>query len=77
MQQYQWEDSPQAFASRLICSYAVLEYKFPGEKFPNRDKTIKRKICQGLPKNVGRKVEAFLDEDYPLNKFLDRVEHER
>lgn len=77
MQQYQWEDSPQAFTNRLICRYAVLESKFPGEKFPNRDKTIKRKICHGLPKNVGRKVEAYLDEDYPLNKFLDRVEHER
>ncbi len=39
-----WEDSPQAFTNRLICRYAVLETKFPGEDLPNRDRLVKRKL---------------------------------
>ncbi len=29
------------------------------------------------PRNLREKVEGFLDEDYPLNKYLDRVEYQR
>ncbi|KAG0721231.1 hypothetical protein GWK47_046871 [Chionoecetes opilio] len=46
---YDWAESPQAFTHRFICQHAVIATKFPNEKFPNRDKTIKRKLWYGLP----------------------------
>ncbi len=74
---YDWEESPQAFTNRFICQYAILETRFPREKFPSRDKSIKRNLWHGLPQESNERLEGFLDEDYPLNKFIDRVEHER
>ncbi len=74
---YDWADSPQAFANQFICQYAILETRFPKEKLPNRDKTIKKKLWQGLTQDAKERLEGFLDEDYPLAKFIDRVEHER
>ncbi len=74
---YDWSDSPQAFVNDFICRYATLETRFSKEKLPNRDKTIKRKLWQGLPQEAKARLEGFLDEDYPLGKFVDRVEHER
>ncbi len=73
--QYDWEESPQAFAHRYICQHAAIATKFPHERFPERDKTIKRKIWYGMPSESRRRLEAFLGSDYPLNKFIDRVEH--
>lgn len=74
---YDWADSPQAFVNQFICQYAILETRFPKEKLPNRDKTIKKKLWQGLTQDAKERLEGFLDEDYPLAKFIDRVEHER
>ena len=34
-------------------------------------------MWQGLPRDLKDKLEGFLDEAYPLNKFLDRVEYQR
>ena len=75
--QYDWEESPQAFAHRFICQHAAVATKFPNEKFPERDKSIKRKIYHGMPSEAKKRLEAFLGSDYPLNKFMDRVEHLR
>ena len=75
--QYDWENNPHSFSHQFRCKYALLETNFPSEKFPAKDQTIKRKICQGLPVYVKSKLEAFLEETYPLSKFLERVEHER
>ena len=74
---YDWGESPQSFCNRAICKYATLESKFPNEKFPNRNKFLKRKVWQGLPRDLKDKLESFLDENYPLNKFLNRVEYQR
>ncbi|KAG0712916.1 hypothetical protein GWK47_017372 [Chionoecetes opilio] len=74
---YDWGESPQAFTHRFICQHAVIATKLPNEKFPDRDKTIKRKLWYGLPIASREKLEGFLDEGYPLKKFLDRIEHER
>ncbi len=74
---YDWIESPQAFVNKFICQYALLETRFSREKLPNRDKMIKRKIWQGLTQEAKSKLEGFLDEDYPLTKFIERVEHER
>ena len=74
---YDWAQPPQAFINNFICQYAILETRFAGDKLPNRDKTIKRKLWQGLTQESRSRLEGFLDEDYPLNKFIDRVEHER
>ena len=77
-EQYDWgEESPQAFSNRFICKYAVLETKFPAEHFPNQEKTIKRKIWRGLPRELKERTEGFLDEDYPLGKFMERVDYQR
>ncbi len=74
---YDWSESPQAFVNNFICRYAILETQFTREKLPNRDKIIKRKLWQGLPQEPKTRLEGFLDEDYPLDKFVDRVEQER
>ena len=74
---YEWETSPQSFVHQISCRYALLETNFPREKFPNKDQITKRKICQGLPPQARGKLEAFLEETYPLKKFLERVEYER
>ncbi len=74
---YDWTNSPQAFANKMNCRFAVLESRFPDETFPAKSKTIKRKLWRGFPQNIRQKMEAFLEDDYPLQKFLDRVEHER
>ncbi len=76
-QTYDWVESPQAFANKFTCKYATLETSFPGEKLPKCEKIIKRKLWQGLTQEAKARLEGFLDEDYPLNKFIDRVEHER
>ncbi len=74
---YDWSESPQAFANNYICCYAILETRFAKEKIPNRDKTIKRKLWQELPQEAKARLEGFVDDDYPLNKFVDRIEYER
>ncbi len=74
---YEWSESPQAFVNNFICRYAILETRFAIEKLPNRDKLIKRKLWQCFPQEAQAKIEGFLDEDYPLDKFVDRVEHQR
>ena len=75
--EYDWMFAPQHYTNKFICRHAVLETRFPNERFPNRDKNIKRKLWQGMPKESQKRLEAFLEEDYPLTKFIDRVEHER
>ena len=55
----------------------MLETRLLKEKCLNRDKTIKRKIWHGLTKSTKERLKGFLDEKYPLNKFIDWVEHDR
>ncbi|KAG0712106.1 hypothetical protein GWK47_019181 [Chionoecetes opilio] len=74
---YDWGESPQAFTHRFICQHAVIATEFPNERLPNRDKIIKRKLWYGLPPESRERLEEFLDEGYPLKKFMDRHEHER
>lgn len=70
--QYDWDESPQSFSNIFLCKHAVLE-----TKFPSRDKTIKRLIYHGLPRELRDRIEEFLDEEYPLARFLDRAEYQR
>ncbi|XP_050687893.1 uncharacterized protein LOC126981190 isoform X2 [Eriocheir sinensis] len=74
---YDWALNPQGFMNTLMYKYAVIESKFPSDPLPNKEKAIKRKLWSGLPAEAKGRVEGFLDESYPLNKFVDRVEHER
>ncbi len=74
---YDWSESPQGFANNFICRYAILETRFAREKLSNRDKLIKRKLWQDLPQEAQARIEGFLDEDYPPDEFVDRVEHQR
>lgn len=75
--QYDWALNPQGFVNTLMYKYAVIESKFPSDTLPNKEKAIKRKLWSGLPAEAKGRVEGFLGESYPLNKFVDRVEHER
>ncbi|KAG0728868.1 hypothetical protein GWK47_031564 [Chionoecetes opilio] len=59
---YDSGESPQAFTHRLICQHAVIATKFPNEKLPNRDKTIKRNLWYSLPPESRERLEGFLDE---------------
>ncbi len=36
-----------------------------------------RKLWQSMPSTVKGRLESFLDNEYPLSKFLDRLEHEK
>ncbi len=74
---YDWSEAPQGFVNNFICRCAILETRFASEKLPNRDKIIKRRLWQVLPQEAKARLEGFLDEDYPLDKFVDRVELER
>ncbi|KAG0715241.1 hypothetical protein GWK47_012404 [Chionoecetes opilio] len=75
---YDWLEDPQDFATKLKCKYAILEAKskHPGE-VPRRDKIIKTKLMRGLPSQSREKLEFFMDEQFPLRKFIERVETER
>ena len=74
---YNWGDSPQVFTNELNCKYALIESTFPNEKIPSKDQLIKRKLWRGMALEAKEKLETFLGEGYPLNKFIDRVEFER
>ena len=76
-QNFEWAENPQSFVNNLICKYAVQETKFLNEKIPNRDQFIKRKLWKGLTRDARERIEGFLEETYPLSKFLERLEHER
>ncbi len=74
---YDCEETPQSFTNKFICQHASLVTRFPNERFPDRDKTIKRKLWNGMPRTSRFRLEGFLEEGYPLPKFIDRLEHER
>ena len=69
--QYDWIEAPQPFMHTFICRYTVLENRFQGKILPNRDRMLKRKLWQGLPPEAKTRIEGFLDEVYPLNKFVN------
>ncbi len=68
---------PQAFSKSFVYIYAVLETKFPAEHFPNQDKTIKIKIWGRLPREFKERTEGFLEADYLLDKFMERVGYQK
>ncbi len=74
---YEWTEASQAFTSKFICHHAMLLMRFPKEKFPDRDKTIKLKLWQGLPKMSKERLKGFLEDGYPLQKVTARLERER
>lgn len=74
---YDWTETSQSSTNKFICHHESLVTRFLREKFPDRDKTIKRKLWKGMPKMSKEKLEGFLEEHYPLHKFTDRLEHER
>lgn len=69
--------SPQGFVNTLMYKFAIIESKFPSDTLPDKEKAIKRKLRSGLPTEAKNTVECFLDEKYPLNMFVNRVEHAR
>lgn len=74
---YEWVDSPQSFVHKFKCHYAAIQDKFHDEVLPNRDKLLKRKLLQGFPRNSRDVLEAFMDDNITLGKFLGHVESER
>ncbi len=76
-QDYDWALSAQGYVNTMLYKFAIIESKFPTDTLPDREKAIKRKLWNGLPKEARNTVECFLDEKYPLNMFVNRVEHVR
>ena len=76
-QHYDWENSPQAFSHNIICQYATIAIKFPKEKIPSRDRFIKRKLLDGMPQASKGKLSSFVEDEIPLQKFMQRLETER
>lgn len=74
---YDWVDSPQSFVHKFKCHYAAIQDKFHDEVLPNRDKLLKRKLLQGFPRSSRDVLEAFMDDNITLSKFLGQVESER
>lgn len=74
---YDWVDSPQSFVHKFKCHYAAIRGTFHQETLPDRDRLLKRKLLQGFPRNSRDNLEAFMDDNIPLNKFLGHVENER
>ena len=50
---------------------------FRGERMPDRDRLLKRKLLQGFPRNSRDLLEAFMDDNIPLNKLIGHVKNER
>lgn len=74
---YDWSENPQSFAHKFKCHYAAIRGTFHHETLPDRDRLLKRKLLQGFPKSSRDLLEAFVDDNIPLNKFLGHVENER
>ncbi|KAG0720900.1 hypothetical protein GWK47_000621 [Chionoecetes opilio] len=71
---YDWLEDPQDFATKLKCKYAILEAKskYPGE-VSRRDKIMKSKLLRGFPGHSKEKLELYIDEQFPLRKFIEKV----
>lgn len=74
---YVWSESPQSFVHKFKCHYASIRGTYHSETLPDRDRLLKRKLLQGFPKNSRDLLEAFMDDNIPLNKFIGHVENER
>ncbi len=74
---YNWMGSPQSFVQQFKCHYAAIKGCFQSEQLPDRDRLLKRKLLQGFPRNSRDSLEAFMDDNIPLNKFVAHVENER
>lgn len=74
---YDWLESPQSFVHKFKCHYAAVRGTFHNETLPDRDRLLKRKLLQGFPRSSRDLLEAFMDDNIPLNKFLGHVENER
>ena len=66
-----------SFSHQIICQYATLATKFPKAKLPSRDRFIKRKLLDGMPRESKGKLSSFVEDEIPLQKFMDRLENER
>ena len=74
---YDWLENPQSFVHKFKCHYAAIQGTFHNEILPDRDRLLKRKLLQGFPRSSRDLLEAFMDDNIPLNKFLGHVENER
>ena len=56
---YDWGESPQAFVHKFICRHAAIVSRFPGFKFPDRDRQLKRRLWKGMPKSSRERLKSF------------------
>lgn len=74
---YQVEEDPTEFVAHLKCKLALLELRTNGKETPSKEKIIKTKLMQGLPKASRERLELFKDPNVSLKRFMDRFSLER
>ena len=74
---YDLEEDPYYFVNQLKYKLALLDIKTGSGTIVNKDKLIKQKLIQGLPKHQRDRLELYKEAKMPLNQFLERFNHER
>ena len=74
---YETEEDPYDFVNQLKYKLALLEIKTDSGSVINKDKLIKQKLIQGLPRHQRDRLELYKEAKTPLNQFLERFNHER
>lgn len=63
--------------NQVKCKLVLLEIKSGRSDIVNKDKPIKQKLIQGLPRPNRDRLELFQEANNPLTMFLDKLSHER
>ena len=71
---YHPDEMPRAFANRFKCKMAAFSRRFPEVPTPKIDRTIKKKLLEGVP-SIRGELSFCTGDEYPLDTFLDRFEN--
>ena len=74
---YNYEEDPIEFASRLKCKLAMLEIKIQTGEIPKVERLIKNKLLKGMPKASRDRLDLYMDDNVSLKRFLNKLETER
>ncbi len=71
------DEDPYAFATQVKSQMALLEVKSGRSNVVNKDKVIKQKLIQSLPRSSRGKLELYKESNIPISQFLEKFAHER
>lgn len=69
---YDVMEDPYEFTSRLKCRLALLDVNSGRVDILKKNKIIKQKLIQGLPRTSREKLELYKEADIPLTQFLNK-----